>query len=148
MAMVGADSGTYEVTLFDRSGRVHYVHRYPFTAQPVPQHVLDSVAARAGAGRGPTPSPSMLPKISPPKTYPPVEGLVTGADGAVWVQLRATPGGVPWVMLSPRGEVIGTLTLPVNITIMRIAPGMAWGTARDADDVESVVRYRVVPAHR
>jgi hypothetical protein len=148
MSVAGADSGTYQVILLDRNGRKRYARRYPFTAQPIPQHVLDSVAARSRGGRDPVVKRSMMPKIPPPKTYPPVEGLVTGADGAVWVHLRATPSGVPWVMLSPRGDVIGTLMLPANVTIMTIAPGMAWGTAKDADDVESVVRYRVTLARR
>lgn len=148
MSVAGADSGTYQITLVDRRSKTHYARRYPFTAQPVPQRILDSAAEATRGGRDPVVKPSMMPRIPPPRIYPPVEGLVTGADGEVWVELRATPAGVPWVMLSPRGDVVGTLILPANITVKIIAPGMAWGTAKDADDVESVVRYRVVPARR
>ena len=143
-SVAGADSGTYRITLFRPDGGVTYSRKYPYVAQPIPARLRDSVAERARTERPSGAPASMLPKIGPPRVYPPVESVIVGDDGTAWVQLRTVPGGNPWVMLSPRGEVIGTLVAPVNVRLMFLGASTVWGTEKDADDVESVVRFRVV----
>jgi hypothetical protein len=144
MSVAGADSGTYRVTQFRSNGKVAFSRKYPFAAQPIPAHIRDSLIERGRTEHGPVIPLTMLPRIEPPHVYPPVESVIVGRDGSTWIALRSTPAGNPWVVLSPLGDVVGTLIAPRNVTLMLVESGAAWGTEKDADDVETIVRFRVV----
>jgi hypothetical protein len=143
MSYTGPDSGTYAVTAFSRTRETLYARRYPFTPQPIPAHLRDSLAAIVAKAPRRAIPPGMGPHFGPPTIYPAVESVIVASDGSVWVEQRATKDGIPWVMLSPRGDITGTFTVPANVKLMVIGRGSAWGTEKDADDLESVVRFSV-----
>ncbi|MEO7355824.1 MAG: hypothetical protein ABIZ70_15855 [Gemmatimonadales bacterium] len=126
-------------TLFDRS--------YPFTAIPVTKGALDSVeASDAESRKGVPPSFAQgMPKPKPESTYPPVRRVVLGRDNTVWLELRTTSGGHRWLVLDPRGNQVGLVQLPYEVTLRVAERGMFWGVATDEDGLQGIVRYRVAP---
>ncbi|HEY4101407.1 MAG TPA: hypothetical protein VGM20_11100 [Gemmatimonadales bacterium] len=143
MSYASPDSGTYRITMVGRDGKTIYSRAYPFAAQPIPKRIRDSLAELGRKGQTPTVRPAYAPRFGPPTIYPAVENVIVGADGTAWVGLRATPAGKAWVMLSPRGDVVGTAMAPANVVFQVLGHGVVWGTEKNMDDVESVVRFRV-----
>jgi hypothetical protein len=48
-------------------------------------------------------------------------------------------------VLDPRGEIMGKVTLPANVTPLSVSGARMWGFERDENDVQSVVRFRITP---
>jgi hypothetical protein len=147
MAYAGHDSGSYQITMFDRRGTTIYSRRYPFVAQPIPSRIRDSLIEQAKGEHAPTMAAPQMPQFPPPAIYAAVESVIVGADGSAMVGLRATPAGNPWVILSPKGDVTGTLIAPANSKLMVLDGDVIYGTEKDSDDVESIVRFRRVRQH-
>jgi hypothetical protein len=74
---------------------------------------------------------------------PPVVGMVGGRDNTLWIRMHDTEAGRPYRILDPSGELVGTLTLPLNSRIAVADLRQIWVIEIDELDVESVVRYRL-----
>lgn len=107
-----------------------------------------------------------------PSQKPAYERLLIGEDGRIWVKVftagetipeaerptpRPNPNGPPPIVLSTRepivydvfeadGRFLGRVKLPPRTRVIRTRGNVAWGTVRDADDVDYAVRFRVEPA--
>jgi hypothetical protein len=78
-----------------------------------------------------------------PQFYPPFSQALMAADGTTWIQVRsADTATVRWLVVSPQGKVTASVTVPKSVNITTIDRGI-WATVRDADDVPSIVRYRM-----
>lgn len=76
--------------------------------------------------------------------YPPLEGATfVGRDGTIWIGLRGTEEGNPWLILNPDGSLYGRLTVPTNVKITAGERTQFWGSEYDENDIQSVVRYRI-----
>lgn len=79
-----------------------------------------------------------------PGTYPPVDELVAGRDGTVWLSLRPDRGAVrEWLVLDGDGAPLGKVELPTGVRVMMAERSALWGTVRDEYGVDYIVRYRV-----
>ena len=79
-----------------------------------------------------------------PEYHPPVSASLVGKDGSVWLCAEKTGGpSVDWRMISPSGEPIGTVALPVRFRPMEADGNLVWGTDYDELDVPYIVRYRI-----
>src|SRR5690606_4074299 len=76
-----------------------------------------------------------------PSTHSPVNDIVIGMDGRIWVSLRPDHGGTPWLVLDPDGEPEMRVTLPANTRLMVADDRCVWGLEVDELGVESIVRY-------
>ena len=87
----------------------------------------------------------------PPPVYPPLQSLTVGRDGSLWIQMRQ-PGLAAqerfWLVLDAKGEPFGTLVAPATLSIVTADLSTFWGFEVDADDVQSIVRYRVTAPRR
>ena len=142
-ATSGTDMGTFRVVVIDQVGDTIFARRFPFKPEQIDAHLRDSLTALAAAGPRPTQIRGLASERPAPKIYPPLIHLVIGRDGTTWVEMRTTTAGRPYLVLDPKGNPIGMVTLPPNTTIGAASRNTIWATQRDADDVESVVRFRV-----
>jgi hypothetical protein len=101
-----------------------------------------------------------------PRIKPPYKDLRVGDDGSIWVYLsmpgeryvpepRATPSPMPqptvprWReprvhdVFEPDGRYLGRVTIPNDVTLIRMTRGRVWGTFADEDDVVVVKRFRI-----
>lgn len=107
-----------------------------------------------------------------PSTKPAYERFLVGEDGRIWVRVftaaepipveelptpRPNPNGPPPIVLTTRepvvfdvfeadGRFLGRVKLPPRSRVLRTRGNAAWGTVRDADDVDYAARFRIEPA--
>jgi hypothetical protein len=136
--------GNYRLTLLRTSGDTVFSRVYQFEGNPIPRDVIDRRIAAIIAD-GPPNIRASLPELTKrmPPVYPPVHQILIGRDGTVWIGGHVQSGGQTWTALDPRGELFGTITLPVNTAMSVVSRSHIWVTERDADDLETVVRYRI-----
>jgi hypothetical protein len=84
-----------------------------------------------------------MPKLEPARTWPPVRRILVGGDGTVWVEERMVQPGHLWRILDFKGAVIGTVTLPDDISLQTAVLHAIWGYETDADGLQGIVRYHL-----
>jgi hypothetical protein len=143
-------SGALVVKAQTRTGDLIWARDIPFSADRITRGSLDSAhrsvvqsctsaryftdACRAFVARG---------RESMPTFYSPVDAVIAGNDGSTWMRLRRTPAGRPWLVLDPRGEIAGQVTLPLNVTPLVVEQGHAWVIEANSVGLESVLRLAV-----
>jgi hypothetical protein len=142
----GADQGSIPVGAVSDQGAELFKKEFPFEGVPIPRHVADSVL-RVRAERARIPEvkrayESDVRGLVPP-VYPPVRDLIVGDDHRIWIGLRATEQGRPWLVLDQGGAAAGIVILPRNSSVRAANGDYVWAVERDEFDVESVVRYRL-----
>ena len=104
-----------------------------------------------------------------PREKPPINDLVVGLDGRIWVNLsvesevyepdppRARGNEPPpppvkyrakekrWDVFEPDGRYLGRVAAPRNYSVYVRRGNEAWGVVRDENDVPVVVHFRVEP---
>ncbi len=143
VAMEGPDAGTFEIKMEDVLSDVLYVRRYPFDVVPITEAVRDSILDIAVENYPPEMGQALRRGATFPPMLPPVVGMVGGRDNTLWIRMHDTAEGRPYRILDPSGELVGTLTLPLNSRIAVADLHQIWVIEIDELDVESVVRYRL-----
>lgn len=77
------------------------------------------------------------------KIYPPLREMIIGLDRTAWIGLAERNGAHPYMVLSPGGESLGLVSLPVSSRLADAEQYRIWSIERDDFDVESLVEYRV-----
>lgn len=80
-----------------------------------------------------------------PSHYTPVEEVVVGRDGSVWVAPRAAPGTEArvWRVFGEDGADLAPVQLPAGVRVLSAGRSTVWGTVRDELDVPYLVRFRI-----
>ena len=148
VAMEGPDAGTFEVEMEDIFSGVLYERRYPFDPEPITQEVRDSILEAYLEGAPPEFVQPLRRGAYFPPLMPPIHGLVGGKDDTFWIRMADTPMGRTYRIHDSEGEPVGTVTIPSNetIAVADLSQNRIWVIQKDDYDVESVVRYRLVPA--
>jgi len=99
------------------------------------------------------------------ETKPPLTGLFVAHDGNIWARVATASERIPDGELAPRsengppvrhfrtpavyevfapdGRFLGRVPMPPRTTVVQADGGNLWGIMRDADDLPSIVRFRV-----
>jgi hypothetical protein len=124
---------------------------YTFAGERIPASRVDS-AIRARVARGFTPIPlsaqARLRQTAPPYYMPYVSmgvyhGIRIGLDNTIWIGLRATSEGNPWLVLDSAGVPIGRVLLPRNVLLMEASRERIWASEENADGLRSIIRFVV-----
>lgn len=145
-SLEGTDGGTFSVTLMTLDGDTAVAGRYSFDGERIPVTVADSIveARVALAARvSPRLGEAVRDAIRVPPVYPPLEDLVVGRDGTVWIGLHERGAGARYAVIESTGEPVGRLVLPSGSRVGVAERSSVWVIERDSLDVESVVRYGV-----
>jgi hypothetical protein len=143
------------------SGDTIVARNLAFTPEPITKQMADSAVTAQMRSHRPNPASKTPPRTPPavadelesklraamPKWRSVYRNIAFGADNSIWVSMATTTGGRQYLLLDERGNQVATLTVPTGFGF---APGLstrslAWGVVSDADDLPSIVRYRVVP---
>jgi hypothetical protein len=146
-SLEGQDADTFLLTVRDASGAVVWSRRYPFHRRPMPRSVWDSAyAARLEALSSEMPGifeQAYREQVRVPPSFPPLDGLLFGRDGTIWVEKTVRDGARPYMVLDADGDVLGRVSIPPHGRVAVAELGTIWVIERDEFDVESVVRYAV-----
>ncbi len=146
-AVIG-DSGSYRVTVIAPDGDTTFARSYPYRPIAVTQAMMDSARARQ-AERDAMSPPSTYqgrPEITFPASLPPIRKVLLGRDGTVWLEEEDNAPQHRWVALAPGGEQVASVELPPNVTLRAADRDRLWTLERDADDLESIVVFRLESA--
>ncbi len=141
-----ARGATFGVVALNFSGDTVWSRRYPYTPKPLERDSVNSYVNRlstTGVGGQAVPADVVREQLYAPAFRAPVVGAVAGDDGSLWLRLGGLTGDAEYMVIAPNGTLAATVTLPRSVTISAITGDVAWGTDRDADDVPSVVRFRI-----
>lgn len=143
-----ADSGTIRVTAVGERGDTIFSRVIAQPAVRVPQADIDNLMSIQRACGGYTVEAvrdSLAQRITPFKSF--LVGVLSGRDGTTWVMVHAaeeTSLERTAVGLDDRGEIIGTVVLPVNQTLVGADRDHVWtmepGNMRA---MATLVRYRL-----
>jgi hypothetical protein len=78
-----------------------------------------------------------------PPFWPPAKSAVVSDSGSAWIQLHSSTRDALYLVVDARGEVLGTVTLRPNTVVAAIGDGVVWCLETDADDVQTIVRYKL-----
>ena len=153
-AFLSADQGRanprYTVAAFGIRPETLFIRDYGYAGIEIPARAADSaISAMAAPGvreSGEAPPTRFQDEARSrlPAFYSPVDGMVLGLDGTVWVMTRPTGTTRGVVALDQKGNVLGTVLLPRSARLQQASLSFLWATDVDADGLASAVRYRLV----
>jgi hypothetical protein len=144
-ALRGPDSASYHVTVLGERGDTVLSKKFPVALTAIPKKSVDSALARVSGGirdysvdqlRG------LVAKEIPP-LYPPVEGVILGADKTIWVQLHSAGADRQWFALDSTGTPIGVVAVPKNFIARAAVRTTLWGFEAEGDQLRTLVRYTI-----
>jgi hypothetical protein len=138
--------GEFRIVVVDEHGDEIFDRAYRTSTLSIPESVVDSVlSARAARASNSQMRSAILSDLKDriPSMYSPVEDILVGMDGRVWVSLRPDGDGNSWLVLRPDGEPSMRVTLPASTRLMVADDQNIWGLEADELGVESVVRYHL-----
>lgn len=130
-----AGEAHFQVTGIRADGDSIFSRRYAYTPRPVPEAVVDSIAAseaghlaRSGGGHERRSVANAVREAwSVGVWLPPVSAAVVSADGSVWLQReRLGNDRVNWMVLAPDGGVRATLTAPAQARVRWVDGDRVW----------------------
>jgi len=144
--MTGTSDERFVVlTLLDHRLDTLYTRRYPYRGSAISESAIDSAVSRA-TRRLPTDlATEYRRQVVVPPVYPPVIDVVAGDDGTVSLELHSATANRLYLLVSSVGDVLGSFSLPGVEKVQWVQRDAILVTRRDADDVESVVRYDLAP---
>jgi hypothetical protein len=77
------------------------------------------------------------------RLHSPIASARVALDNTIWVQLRTARGVQEWVMLDERGDPQLSVSLPPGTRLVQASRSAVWTLQTDADDIQSVVRFRI-----
>ena len=121
----------------------------PYTPIPLTREYLDALIEPLFIGPGPlegrVDEVTYRTAIWKPAYLPPVEQLVVGIDGSIWLGLSTTElferGERDWVVLSPALDQRNRLRLPSRLDVKYASVGEVWGVRLDSTGVPFVYRF-------
>lgn len=132
------------VRVVDSRGEAVFERRFPIETIPLPAAVRDSAMdARASRMQNQQLLRAVEAHLDATKIYPPLREMIIGRDKTVWIGLTERNGAHPYMALSPDGESLGLVRLPIKSRLADAEKGRVWSIERDDFDVESLVEYRV-----
>lgn len=141
------DGGAFTVRVYDPTGAQLATRAFSFDGETVDAGGVDSIlGARAEGARFPEMARAYRTEVPDrvPPVYPPTEDLVVDSDHRIWIRLRATDEGSPWLVLNSDAGAVGRVLLPEDVSVATARGDRVWAVERDELDVESVVRFRLV----
>ena len=144
------DANAFHVISIGADGDTVFSRSIPFTGERVPGQLSSAAVEQDVARLRRTLSPENVRQLESlmrarlPDVYAPVERVRVGRDGAVWVELRDTNEGTPLLGLDATGNPFAMIVLPAGARVAAVSRTHVWMIERDADDIQSLVRYRVV----
>jgi hypothetical protein len=146
--------GVYTVVVVRTTGDTLFARSYPFAGTPIPDAVRDSALdaiPRRTLGNGgalvyePKIGAELRDRIKPltPRVYRRVQNMVIGRDNTTWLQMRAEGNTKELVALNAKGDAIMSVVIPASSDLYDASLTALWVVDKDADDLPSVVRYRI-----
>ena len=143
---VYANSGHFDVAVFDITGDTVQSFSYPTTTLPVTAEQMDT---QLGELR---PELAAVLRDGRPYTWPPLVGLVVDDEEAtsIWVGIRGQNGedAWEWAGFTEEGEYVGSVFLPFGTILMAARGGRMFSVSLSEHGVPRIHAYRIVTSEQ
>jgi len=148
----GSNGQHFSVSLLRNGREPVYSRRVSYRPRPLPERAVDSIVrmftepADPNWPRTPLTADSLRRKLFRPRYYPPVDRVVVGRDGVVWLKLQVAEGAAArgeWLALGPDGKEVARVTTAPTFRLLEADRNTLWGVEGDPFDVPVLVRYKV-----
>ena len=137
-----------QVTALGASGDTAWVRQLSYTPARIDPTKVDSVRAafvrvlehRYG-------KEEIHRALYAPAFRPPVTSAVATDDGTLWIRWDEETNPGSYAVLAPDGIALPSVAAPARIRLKWVSDSTAWGEELDENDVPTLVRYRITPAH-
>lgn len=142
-----ARSRTFQLTVHPASGGQPITRAHAYTPIEIPAARIDSamnrMIGRFALGQNRAVINEFKRRI--PRFYNPVAELFVGNDGRIWIGMP--PGGDTreWLVLDRAGSLVARMKTPAKLVLKNASSTNVWGIETDEFDVQSIVRFRIVP---
>ena len=144
----------FEVSIFERQGRVREIVRWAAEPQPVTRADRNQYGERRERFIRKWPSETdfhaPLDHFPVPDFMPAYAGLLVDDEGNLWVQqYRITGAFAPtraedsWWVFEPTGQWLGTVRTPLGFEVLGIQNGLVVGVFEDEDEVQHIQLFRL-----
>ena len=140
-SLEGPDAGSFHVVMIGGEGDTLYSRHYAFEGVPIPPAVADSVVEERLAlvrGRSADLARAYRRAVKVPPVFPPLQSLVMGLDGKLWVRIL----GEGWIVLDEAGAPEARVSLPGG-SVIAADGDIVWAVEHDEYDVPSLIRYEL-----
>jgi hypothetical protein len=151
--LVLLDNATFQFDVVDTTGRVIRRVRHQYVPEPVrPSHMAAYAADRVSGITDPVRRESLRANYlrqSHAPVFPALEPrLVVDAERRIWLGSYKRPGDreQEWWLFTIEGALVGRVAVPAALTVMDAGADYVLGVWRDADGVQTIRQYRLVPA--
>lgn len=146
----------FRLTRLDLNGDTVYSRAYAYDPVALPRERVDSAVEAMGSmlfgfmgeRTGTTRSQWegwVTEAMYVPPFYAPVESVLPGRDGTIWLELSPAVAGEPeWLVLEEDGSPLARVDAPDGLRILLADRSTLWGVETDELDVPYIVRYRLV----
>jgi len=143
-APTAARGATYGITAVRFTGDTLWSRRYPFEPVALPRTAVDSAIQRMSlvVGGQQVPAATVREALYAPPFRTPFGQALAATDGSLWLR-RGDAVAKPYWVHDPSGTLVATVDVPTRVTLYAVNGDVAWGVELDADDVPTIVRYRV-----
>jgi hypothetical protein len=145
-AVVGS-TDSLDLSVVDRTGRVVVRIVGPAGREPFPEAQVEEWRSdlEERMTNAPPEVKGVLMKIPFNETLSDLQGVGISDSGEVWVGLRSAPGARSdeWLVVSPEGEVLGSVSLPKGGLVLDIAEGRVAVLHRSELDEEFIGVYEI-----
>jgi hypothetical protein len=137
-------SGDYRIHRTTVFGDTLVILERPYNPIPIPDSIREE--GIAGLRRENYRLESGFAMSEVPRTFPPIDRLMVGVDGTLWVRRQIEGGAYILDVFSPEGHFLGPVETPEDfgrMIIHLITPDFMYATARDEFDVQYAVRLEI-----
>jgi hypothetical protein len=153
-AATSGGSATFHVERILPSGARAFARNYLYRPIPLSREAAEQAVEKLVAGMGAAnirrPSDAALGRairqaLYRPRYLPPVNEVVMGRDGTIWLRREALGRSHAWWhVLDARGRLVARAWVPANLQVRYADASQLWAVELDALDVPTLVRFRVV----
>lgn len=145
-----ANDAAFTVTRLTPRGDTVYSHNFRYRPRPISRRMADSVVASVVRGMdrfgGEDLRRAVRDALYIPAHLPPIEDVIVGRDGTVWLRRESSGRTTLWNVLGRDGTLTAIVEVPSAARLFQAQLNRAWGVEHDEADVPYVVRYRLVRA--
>lgn len=144
---------TFRIVKLSHSGDTVFARRYPYRPVSLDRGAVDAkidelvgtIRTQSSKSLTVVERGDLAKEIYRPFHLPPVEQILVGRDGTIWLKRESLPTSKTsaYLVLSPKGEPIGSVRLPAKEQLVEANRQRVWTIAKDEDDVPFVVWYRL-----
>ena len=136
---------TFGVIALNLNGDTLWQRRYPYTPRRLDaERRENALGRRIEIGGVQITRNQIMSATFLPDHAAPVTAVIVASNGSLWLRRDDRPGDVEHLVIGPDGAPLATLTLPRYVTIKAVSGDAVWTTEIDEDDVQTIVRSRIM----